>query len=491
MERMQKQSVHVVWLKRDLRLSDHEPIKRASQLGRVLLMYVLEPSLLADAHYSDRHWRFVMESLEDMRRRLRSVDTDVLLIRGEMVAAMESVQSRFKVLSLHSHEETGLAITYARDKRVKNWCSSSEIPWYEYQNNGMIRGLKNRKSWKKDWYAYMSAPIPDLDIESMTWVAAKEIQASSLMDDWPSFNSAPGFQRGGETEGRALLNSFLTERVGRYIESISSPSASRDGCSRLSPYLAWGCLSIREVYQRQKSSRLSSPSRGGLQGFASRLRWQAHFIQKFEMEDRMERENINRGFDHLKKPIKAEWVKAWEAGMTGFPLVDACMRCLNATGYINFRMRAMLVSFLTHHLWQPWQVGTAHLARQFLDFEPGIHYPQFQMQAGMTGINTLRIYNPIKQAEDHDPDAVFIKEWVPELQELPAQYAREPWRMTEMEAMMYDFHPGEDYPLPIVDIKLSGKHAREAIWKMREQEVTKQESKRILAKHTIPGRRNA
>jgi deoxyribodipyrimidine photo-lyase len=221
------------------------------------------------------------------------------------------------------------------------------------------------------------------------------------------------------------------------------------------------------------------------------LRWQAHFIQKFEMEDRMEMENVNRGFDRLDKPIRTEWIRAWEEGKTGYPLVDACMRCLCTTGYVNFRMRAMLVSFLTHHLWQPWQVGSAHMARQFLDFEPGIHFPQFQMQAGMTGINTLRIYNPIKQAEDHDTDAVFIKEWVPELRGLPALYAREPWQMTEMEAMMYDFRIGHDYPPPIVDVKLSAKQARDAIWRVRKQDSTRKESQRILSRHTIPGRRNA
>jgi len=488
---MDTQSVHIVWLKRDLRLSDHLPIKRASELGRVLLVYILEPSMMDDEHYSGRHWRFVIQSLDDMRNRLKDVNTEVLFIQDEVEVALENIMTRFRIGSMHSHEETGLAKTYARDKGVREWCSSAGIRWYEYQNGGVRRGLKNRRTWRKDWYSYMTAPIHDLDIATIAWVSRAAIQTSDLMDDYPSLGPGHHFQMGGETEGRGLLDSFLKDRVGQYITSISSPSASREGCSRLSPYLAWGCLSIREVYQRQKSSRDTSPSIRGLQGFASRLRWQAHFIQKFEMEDRMEMENVNRGFDRLDKPIRTEWIRAWEEGKTGYPLVDACMRCLCTTGYVNFRMRAMLVSFLTHHLWQPWQVGSAHLARQFLDFEPGIHFPQFQMQAGMTGINTLRIYNPIKQAEDHDTDAVFIKEWVPELRGLPALYAREPWQMTEMEAMMYDFRIGHDYPPPIVDVKLSAKQARDAIWRVRKQDSTRKESQRILSRHTIPGRRNA
>ena len=170
-------------------------------------------------------------------------------------------------------------------------------------------------------------------------------------------------------------------------------------------------------------------------------------------------------------------------------MIDAAMRCVKATGYLNFRMRSMLVSFLTHHLGQHWKYGAPWLAQQFLDFEPGVHYPQFQMQAGVTGINTIRIYNPVKQSQDHDPEAICITKWLPELAELPIQFRLQPWLMTSMEQQFYQFQLGKDYPLPIVDIQESGRLARDRIWKAKQSPEVKQESYRILKRHTVPNRR--
>ena len=162
------------------------------------------------------------------------------------------------------------------------------------------------------------------------------------------------------------------------------------------------------------------------------------------------------------------------------------MRCLNETGYLNFRMRALVVSFFTHNLWQPWQAASKHLSQMFLDFEPGIHYPQLQMQAGETGTNMLRIYNPIKNSLEHDPDATFIKKWVPELAEIPLAFIHEPWKLTQMEQELYSFKLGIHYPYPIVDLEKSRKYSSDILWGLRKKSVVKKDSKRILDKHTNP-----
>jgi deoxyribodipyrimidine photo-lyase len=299
-----------------------------------------------------------------------------------------------------------------------------------------------------------------------------------------------GIQAGGTKTGLAYLDSFLKQRHKKYQQSISKPEAARTHCGRVSPYIAWGNLSIRYVWQRAKQAKAQGASGFQLNAFTSRLRWQAHFIQKFEMETRMEFESVNTGFRQLKKEVNTEYINAWKTGTTGYPLVDASMRCVVKTGYLNFRMRALVVSFFTHHLWQPWQMGVVFLGKQFLDFEPGIHYPQFQMQAGETGINMLRIYNPTKNALEHDKEGAFIRKWVPELAKLPTPFVLEPWSMTALEQEAYGCVLGKDYPNTIVATKETYKHASNILWHMKRNPNVRRESKRILAMHTLPDREN-
>ncbi|MGB3776061.1 MAG: FAD-binding domain-containing protein, partial [Leeuwenhoekiella sp.] len=292
------------------------------------------------------------------------------------------------------------------------------------------------------------------------------------------------FQKGGRKNFELWRDSFFEERSAHYNDYISKPLLSQYGCSRLSPYIAFGVCSIREVYQLAMHY-VQRSSKKQLSAFISRLRWQSHFIQKFESEPRMEFEAVNKGFLNLPYAYNPDYVTAWKNGQTGFPLVDAALRCVVATGYLNFRMRAMVTSFLTHHLFQHFTTGSAWLARQFLDFEPGIHYGQFQMQAGLTGTNTVRVYNPVKNAMDHDPEAKFIKQWIPALTALPVQFAIAPWEMTPMEEQMYGVKLGEDYPHRIVDLKKSRAYALGQLYGNRKTKTASLERLRILEKHTI------
>ncbi len=487
----ERERINVVWLKRDLRLEDNEAISNALNSNRrTLILYVFEHILLNDAHYSPRHFNFIKESIRDIDNKLKAHNTKVLSVTSDVQGALNLIQEFYKIDTIFSHVETGLLITYNRDKEISRYCRNNLITWKESKNNGVERGLVNRDNWFENWENYMNAsqhsfqPKPNqlLEVDDIKKLEKLFVTADLTTPEITSF------QKGGTTTGWKYANSFFENRHQEYMFNISKPEASRTSCSRISPYIAWGNLSIRQVFQKAKTLREQSTDRRHIGAFISRLRWQAHFIQKFEMEHTMENASVNKGFHKLKKSISEEYIKAWKEGQTGFPLVDASMRCLLETGYVNFRMRAMLASFFTHILWQPWQAATTHLSQQFLDFEPGIHFPQLQMQAGETGINNLRIYNPTINSLKHDPEATFIRKWVPELAELDTPFVHEPYLMTEMEQQMNNFILGETYPKPIVDIKKNRKHATDILWRLQKDPEVVKESNRILKRHTLRDR---
>jgi deoxyribodipyrimidine photo-lyase len=477
--------INLVWLKRDLRLTDHAPLADAATRPEPLsLIYCFEPELLDDPHYDERHWRFIWQSLDDLDRVLAPLGGKVHRLWGSVTALLEEIDRSRPVAGLFSHQETGLAVTFERDKAVADWCRTRGVPWHESPTGAVQRGLPDRRRWDRDWYRTLGAAPQDPELERIRWVVLPEdLGSGTAPESWCREN--PAFQRGGIRTARQTLASFLEHRGRDYRRAISSPSASREHCSRLSPYLAWGNLSLRQVYQATLERRQAPGWRYPLTAFSSRLHWHCHFIQKFESECAMEHRPVNRAYEAF--PYRTDDrveddLQAWREGQTGIPLVDACMRCLHQTGYINFRMRAMLVSVLCHHLNIDWRRGVTHLARLFLDFEPGIHYPQFQMQAGVTGVNTIRIYNPVRQAEQQDADGTFTRQWLPELAELPVPLLHRPWERAPMERLMFDL----SYPEPILDVTQAARSARERLWSWRSRDEVKREARRVLGRHVRP-----
>lgn len=475
--------MQVVWFKRDLRIEDHQALSEAAKYGPVLLLYILEPALWKQPDVSQRQYLFLTECLRELDATLKTLGHKLIVKVGEAVDVLKKIHECHNIHGLWSHQETWNNWTYDRDKKVKKWLKENAISWYQPPQNGVIRSLKDRNGWSARWYREMKKPLVTVPntIETIDETSEQlpSAQQLGLQND-----GCIKRQAGGRHEGLKLLHSFLHERGENYTKEMSSPLTAFDSCSRLSAHLAFGTLSMRELFQacekrNQEFKKMPPGTKGkwpsALRSFSGRLRWHCHFIQKLEDEPRIEFENMHPAYDGLREnDFNEEYFEAWKLGKTGYPMVDACMRALKATGWLNFRMRAMLISFASYHLWLHWREPALQLARLFTDYEPGIHYSQVQMQSGTTGINSIRIYNPIKQGIDHDPNGHFIREWIPELANIPQEYIHEPWKATSNI---------NDYPMPIVDEKTVRKNAADKIYSLRKTTEHKKFARKIVNKH--------
>ncbi|MDB5658178.1 MAG: deoxyribodipyrimidine photolyase [Cypionkella sp.] len=452
----------LIWFKRDLRSHDHAALACAAGLGAVLPVYIVEPDYWALPDTSARQWAFTAECLEDLRQQLADLGAPLLVRVGVAQAVLERLCRQHNITQIVSHAEIGNAFSHARNQAVQRWARSAGIIWTELPQSdpeqpatiGNLRALNGAEPGQ----------IP----------TARSLR---LADD-PCAHR----QRGGRSQALDLLESFLSHRGESYRTTTHSPLAAERGSSRLSPHLALGTVSSAEVTQALQTRLAERPGgrwNAALGSFQSLLN--ARTLNKPCLETPPNTLGPSASAELLRRNSDAARLHAWQNGETGLPYLDACLRYLAATGWLNHRARAMVIGFAACQLRLDWRVAGAALARRLTDYDPGVHWSQVQIQCGTDETTPPRLYNPIKQGDAHDPNGLFTRRWIPELSAVPDAHLQAPWRWSGAGRVL-----GRRYPEPIVDMATAQRDAREAVWGVRRKPVARAEIVEVLERQVSP-----
>ena len=476
-------------MKRDFRITDNECLFEAVKHAEAVLpFFCWEHDVLNEGDYSSFHLQAQWEGLTGICQSLRSRGIESRVVSGEIVEQLDLLFKLFPFDVLYSHQETGNLVTFQRDQNVQKWCRERDVKWVEMNPSSVMRGgdadRRRLKLRQADYRKQEPLPIPDFShLEPLFPGVANQPpswkEVTSVISKFKGRSLNSSLTKVNEKSAHATLSSFLYERGIGYSGGISSPNTAFVHGSRLSSHLAWGTLSLRTVFAHLDQRRLEvkdcedrSHWLRSLRAFESRLFWRDHFIQRLEAFPVMEKKPLNSAYADLKYEDDPEILNAWIHGHTGYPMVDACMRCLQDNGFLNFRMRAMVVSFACYGLHLSWQTIHEPLARLFHDYEPGIHLSQLQMQAGVIGFNAIRVYSPTKQFLDHDPNGVFVHRWVEELR------GRTPAEIAHSEESSLD-----GYTPKVINLKDRAKEMKSRVFEIRRSATGIKITGDVLKKH--------
>ncbi len=477
-----KKDIQLIWFKKNLRTKDNEVFQKLDSDINTIWFYLIEDEIVKQKDFSYFHLKFIIESLINLEKNLKKININLIVKKTSFESFIIEIERKFNIKKIVSTQETWNIASYNRDIRVIKFLKKEQIDFIEVINNWVVRWLKDRNNWTKIWNDRMSK---DLYVEKKfkkNDLFKKEIkETKSILKKYKEKTKHLATQVWWEDSALQVLDSFLEKRSFNYSYNIWKPYESFNSCSRLSPYISYWNISIKYIYKKsiQKIIQLkiindkkSINHIKNINFFLARIHWQSHFIQKMESEVEIEYKNLNKEFDYIRNKSDIEVINNFFNAKTGIPYCDAAIRCLKTTWWINFRTRACIVSYICNTMMQPWQSIWKRLACLFTDYEPWIHYSQLQMQSWTTGINTIRIYNPIKQSKEKDPKWLFIKKWIPELKEIPSEYIHEPW-LYYKKIKWYDKK---------IDIESLNKIAREKLWSTKKN-INKKNKNMIIKKH--------
>lgn len=442
-----------VWHRNDLRVEDNIALYRASKNGSMSPIFIFDDAFYNSGIVSDSRIEFMHESLDQLDNKYSDMGLSISYFRGDPTKIVDDLISENLIDSLYFNASVTDGYSLERDKKLQK---RDKVKCFT--DDAIVRTGESRENWRQQAEEYFESdtvPTPS-NPESFNLDSNSSISKIESIHNVDSNMERRHF--GGCEEAKDTLSEFV-DNISEYVGGISSPIKAEERTSQLSPYIKFGCISPRKCY---KYSKDKAEDDRATDMFTSRLFWNQHFKQKLQDNPDLRQYAVNPVFRGINRDSHSpELHKKWKNGRTGYPMVDASMRSLKQTGWINFRMRAMCSSFYTFILRCWWKKGADWFYKKLVDADPAINYAQWQMQSGLVGVHPLRIYNPRKQVRDNDPNGEFIKKYVPELRDFPAEFLDRPEKSPLSVQEKCGVEIGKDYPYPVVEFEKKRDKARD------------------------------
>lgn len=463
------------WIRRDLRIDDSAALTTALRLGAgsVVPVFVLDPDVLGSRYHTsaERRVQFLRNGLSALDGELRRRGSRLVVRHGSPVNVLGELAATLGATSVVAERDYS-PFAKRRDAEV-----GQALPLHLVGSTS-IRPASDTAKTDGTGYAVFGAfrrawmtlsPIVEAELVPAP-LELPPIPAHTRGDELSAIQELPGFPA-GPAEAQRRLDAF-TQGVHAPIRCYHDDRdrMDHDGTSTLSPYLRFGMISARTAAAR--ATRLLAEGGGAGAGrWLDELLWRDFYLQILETSPDVLRIEFNKGLRDIRWRNDSSEIVAWQQGRTGYPVIDAAMRQLAATGWMHNRARMIVASFLVKHLLVDWRVGESWFMQQLIDGDPASNNGGWQWVAG-TGTDAapyFRVFNPILQGKKFDPDGAFIRKWVPELRDVSPRFIHEPWRLTPLEQSSLGVRLGAEYPERIVDLGAGRDRALEAFAASRER----------------------
>ncbi len=455
----------LMWFRRDLRLRDNLALQAAMHSGApVIPVFILDPAILHSDKTRSPRLSFMLNALKALDGNLREYGTRLLIEHGDPVQVLSQLLDRFDATMIYFNRDY---TPYARRRDNALAVPHTSLDDAVLHAPGTVMKTDGNPyvvftPFKKQFLRLQHPLVVNdyLDAGRFWHIEANSSPVPTIIDlGFPESFPLP------ETSEKAALHRlriFTHDAIYVYKDTrnrlVADPwHDKRPGSSYLSPYLRFGLLSPRQAYAAAQEAALKAPdqeSQQSVESFISELIWREFYIHIMYHFPYVTHSSFQRKYDALGWQNDPRLLQAWKDGRTGYPVVDAAMRQLKAIGWMPNRARMTVASFLTKDLLIDWRQGERHFMHYLIDGDPAANNGGWQWAAG-TGTDAqpyFRVFNPVSQSKNYDPDGSYIRHWVPELTDVPDRYIHTPWQMP---------NPPADYPPPIVEHQVARQRALE------------------------------